>query len=158
MAGSGKKKRGKLPMKAPLVPPTTTTEVSYREGPTGDDVLGSRVSGSFLFVPDATSARPDDDDEGEEALARTWPQLLDKRVFGLRPRVILFLVWLILMAAIFWQDNAQGKLTDWHNLKWTLTKIGVATLALAAVGVVYKLWDWIPQFGRWLWGKRPWRR
>lgn len=156
MTGKEKRKRP-ITGKALLRPPQTTAEVGYYESGTGAEVLRPvRTSGSWA-LPSGSTTDAEEQEEAVSPLATTFPALVDKHVFArLSARGIFVLLWLALMGVIIWKDNSTG-LTDWPELRWTLTKCALITGFFIAAGGLMWLFMSVRSWGRWLWERRPWR-
>jgi len=63
--------------------------------------------------------------------------LLDQYVLrGLKRRDVFVLLWFVLIIALIWQDNSQGKLADLPGVCWTMLKgliLSGYLLTLAAI-------------------------
>src|SRR5206468_6978272 len=104
------------------------------------------------------SPAPEADKRGAPApskLAGTWPALLDKYLLRrFSQRGIFACVWLLVFGAFVWQDNAQGTLTTWVPLRWSLVKgASIATCLLLGAVLIFQLAKSLAALGRWLWAQ-----
>src|SRR5207253_2152981 len=102
---------------------------------------------------------PDADKRGTLArskLAGTWPALVDKYLLRkFSQRRICASAWVLVFGAFVWQDNAQGTLTTWVPLRWSLVKdASIATCLLLGAVLILQLAKWLAVLGRWLWARR----
>jgi hypothetical protein len=89
-------------------------------------------------------------------LAGTWPALVDKYVLRKSSqRGVFACAWVLVFGTFVWQDNAQGTLTTWEPLRWTLIKgASIATCLLLGAVLILQLARWLTGLGRWLWTPR----
>jgi hypothetical protein len=75
-------------------------------------------------------------DQAEGQRPQSWPALIDKIIFSPTPmmdwRTIMALLLMLLPSVL---DNLAGRIEDWHDLSWSVTKGLVPTALL--VGVLF---------------------
>src|SRR5207248_9268485 len=105
------------------------------------------------------SPAPEADTPGALAgpnLAGTWPALVDKYLLRrFSQRGVFACVWVLVFGAFVRQDNAQGTLTTWVRLRWSLVKgASVATCLVVGAVLILQMAKWLAALGRWLWARR----
>lgn len=133
-----KKKKKTIPRKVITVPKEEiSSSPSYNPDATVslDESLESSTSRQWLSEDATSSPKIGEKTEESAPYAESHAALIDK--YLLSRHSIAFVLALCIIGYMFIQDNGAGKLTNWHELWWTIKKSGIVFL-LFCLGLLFQ--------------------
>ncbi len=124
-----KGKRKKIPQKVITVPReeiSSSPPLHPNATLTPDASLKSSASSQWLSRDITTAPKIGEETEKQTTYAESHAALIDKYV--LSRHSIPFVLALCVIGYMFIQDNGAEKLTNWHELWWTIQKSGTLLL------------------------------
>lgn len=137
-------KRGPRKIKVPV---KTSIESGLTQTTSDLDQVQDNLDKSSLSLRGSTTAEPLSEDvaSSKEKITppgKTWPDIFDDIIQGstrirtIRLLILLPIVWVVLEAWLFIQDNAANRLLDWQGIKWFGAKFLVTTVFLFIVSIL----------------------